>query len=299
MRKIVREPLLYFLILALGLFGLFELANDDAADFDSRVITVSEETLLNFLQYRTQAFEPELALAQLREMRPEDLQSLIDEYVEEEALYREALTLGLDENDYIIKRRLVQSIEFITTGFATAGVQVSEDEARAYYDANRERYRDPPFVTFTHVYFSSEQHGREDALVLARLKLQELNENAVPFEAAMQHGDYFPYSVNYVEREAGFIAGQFGPILAQELFALTPDATRWQGPFESSLGFHLILLAERTESRIPPFAEIANDVGYDAERSAIEEMRDAAVQGILDTYTVRHEIEVDGEARQP
>lgn len=295
MRDILREPLLHFLLLGLGLFVLFELATDGDSTEDPKTITVSEDTLLTYLQYRSRAFDPAMALARLRNMPAQDLKRLIEDFVREEALYREALSLGLDNNDYIIKRRLVQSIEFITTGFATAGAQVSDDDVRNFYDANRERYREAPFATFTHVFFSSESRSREAALALAKEKLEELNADDVAFQRATQHGEYFPYATNYVERQPPYIAGQFGAPFAKALFGLAPDESEWHGPLESPLGFHVVMMVNKSEARIPPLDAIVDSVRYDAEQDAVKALTDKTVQGIVDTYTVHKEFGFDDE----
>ena len=111
-----------------GLFLLFEVVASDDAAYDSRVIKVDRDALLTFVQYRSRAFEPRAAAARLDNMPEDELDRLIADYVREEALHREAKALGMDQNDYIIKRRMIQSIEFITDGFVTAAVDVSDED---------------------------------------------------------------------------------------------------------------------------------------------------------------------------
>jgi len=226
MIKILKDPLVHFLVLGLGLFVLFDLVASDDAAYDSRVINVDRDALLTFVQYRSRAFQPQAAAARLDGMSEEELEHLISDYVREEALHREAKALGVDKNDYIIKRRMIQSIEFITDGFVTAAVDVSDDDLTAHYEANREIYYINPFVTFTHVFFDGERHNRNEALALATTKLRELNRQRVPFSAAPGHGDRFPYFVNYVERDPQFVASHFGLPMAEEVFALeSSDST--------------------------------------------------------------------------
>ncbi|MGB5266423.1 MAG: hypothetical protein WBN30_07535, partial [Polyangiales bacterium] len=117
---------MHFLAAGLGLFVLFGLVNRGDQDFDPNVITVDQEALLTFIQYRIKAFNPDLAEKKLNALSDEELQRLIDDYVREEVLHREAIALGLDDDDYIIRRRLVQKLEFITEGFAEAGADVDE-----------------------------------------------------------------------------------------------------------------------------------------------------------------------------
>jgi len=291
MRKLIKEPLLHFLAIGLGLFILYEFVAEDDAAFNRKVIDVNRDTLLTFVQYRSQSFQPEIATVRFNNMSDGDLERLVADFVKEEALHREALALGMDQNDYIIKRRLVQSIEFITAGFATAGVELTDDDIAAYYETNRQNYSIEPHVTFTHVFFSSKNHGRDDALQLSTDKLAELNAGDVPFEDAPRHGDRFLYSLNYVERESGFIAGHFGPQMANAIFALEADDSNWQGPFESAYGFHLVLMPQKSEARIPGIEEVLDTVRYDAERDAVNAQKDKAIQAIVDTYEVRRDLE--------
>ena len=278
---------MHFLVLGLGLFVLFDLVAGDEAAYDSKVINVDRDTLLTFVQYRLRAFEPQAAGARLDGMSEQELERLISDYVREEALHREAKALGVDKNDYIIKRRMIQSIEFITDGFVTAAVDVSDGDIAAHYEVNREDYYINPFVTFTHVFFDGERHSRDEAFGLAKAKLAELNEQPVPFSAAPRHGDRFPYFLNYVERDPQFVASHFGVPMSEEVFRLEPSESTWHGPFESEYGVHLVLLTRKAEGRSPELAEIEAVVRDDAEREAIAALKDKAIQAIVDTYEVR------------
>lgn len=289
--RLLREPLLHFLAVGLGLFVLYDFVADDNDAYDQKVIDVNRDTLLTFIQYRSRAFEPDIATARLNDMPDADFERLVADYVREEALHREALALGMEKNDYIIKRRLIQSIEFITAGFATAGVELSDKDIAAYYEANRQDYFIEPFVTFTHVFFGREKRNPDESLALANTKLAELNANNVPFRDAPQHGDRFLYSLNYVERELGFVASHFSQQTAEAIFAIDAGETRWQGPFESPYGFHLVLLAQKAEGRSPAIEEVQDKVRYDAERDAVNAQKDKAIQAIVDTYEVRSDLE--------
>ncbi len=220
-------------------------------------------------------------------MSEEELERLISDYVREEALHREAKALGVEKNDYIIKRRMIQSIEFITDGFVTAAVDVSDNDIAAHYAANREDYYINPFVTFTHVFFDGERHSRDETLALATAKLAELNRQQVPFSHAPRHGDRFPYFVNYVERDPQFVVSHFGSSMAEAVFALDPAEETWHGPFESQYGMHLVLLTRKAEGRYPELAEIEAIVRDDAERDASAALKDKAIQAIVDTYEIR------------
>jgi parvulin-like peptidyl-prolyl isomerase len=287
MKKILKDPLVHFLALGLGLFVLFDLVASDEATYDSKVINVDRDALLTFVQYRSRAFEPQAAAARLGGMSDEELERLVGDYVREEALHREAKALGVDKNDYIIKRRMIQSIEFITDGFVTAAVEVSDEDIAARYEASRDDYYISPFVTFTHVFFDGERRSRDEALALATAKLEELNRQQVPFSDAPRHGDRFPFFVNYVERDPQFVVSHFGTAMAQAVFELEPAETTWHGPFESEYGMHLVQLTRKAEGRYPELAEIEASVRDDAEREAIAALKDEAIQAIVDTYEIQ------------
>jgi hypothetical protein len=291
MTRLIKEPLLHFLAVGLGLFVLFEFIASDEAAYDSKIIDVDRDALLTFVQYRSRAFEPRVAAERLDGMSEEELERLIGDYVREEALHREALALGMDKNDYIIKRRMIQSIEFITDGFVTAAVEISDEEVETYFEANRDDYYINPFVTFTHVFFDRERRGRDEAYALAAAKLAELNAQQVLFSNAPRHGDRFPFFVNYVERGPEFVASHFGMPMAESVFALPPSDTIWHGPFESEYGLHLVMLTRNVAGRYPELAEVEASVRDDAEREAIAAQKDKAIQAIVDTYEVRRSFE--------
>ena len=161
MKKLLREPLVHFLAIGVGLFVLFDLVAPEDDNLDSKTIVVDRDALLRFVQFRSKAFNPEVASARLDSLSDEELSLLIDDYVREEALHREALALGMDQNDYVIKQRLIQSLQFITNCFVSAAVDVSDEEILDYYEATREDYYVDPYATFTHVYFSNDRHGRD------------------------------------------------------------------------------------------------------------------------------------------
>ena len=287
MTRLLRDPLVHFLSIGLGLFVLFDLVASDEATYDSKVINVDREVLMTYMQYRGRAFEPKAAVARLDNMPEDELEQLINDYVREEALHREARALGMGKNDYIIKRRMIRSIEFITDGFITAAIEVTDDDVAEYYEANRGDYYISPFVTFTHVFIDGERRSRDDAYALANAKLEELNEDQVQFSDAPRHGDRFPFFVNYVERDPLFVARYFGLAMAQAVFELEPNVSAWHGPYESEYGLHLVMLTKKVEGRYPELAEIEPVVRGDAEREAIAEQKGKAIQAIVDTYEVR------------
>ena len=294
MKRLLKDPLGHFLLLGLGLFVLFAWVSKNEPPIDDSVIEVDREALLAYIQYHAQAFSPEAAAQHFDALSAEELERLVDAFVREEALYREALALGMDKTDHVIKHRLVQSIEFITDDLALRLTEVTDADLEAYYQANRDRYAIEPTVTFTHVFFNAERHGAEQALALAEEKLAELNRDRVPFAEAPGHGDRFLYFVNYVGRTTDLVASHFGGDMAKTVFELDPEQADWTGPFESRYGQHLVLLTAKTEYRLPELDEVRSRIQADAEREAAESRRDAAFARLIDTYDIRRRLDRDG-----
>ena len=289
----LKEPLLHFLVAGVALFMLFEAVSPDGAGLGEGVIVVDREALLTHIQYRSKAFEPRVAAERLTALSGEELQRLIDEYVREEALHREALALGMDGNDYLIKRRLIQKVEFLAQGFADANIQLSEADLQAYLEENRDDYYVAPAVTFTHVFFNAEKRGAEVARAAAAGKLGELNAAAVPFADAPRHGDRFLYHVNYVERTPDFVASHFGPKMAREVLAAPAGDGVWRGPYDSPYGTHLVLVTKSEGGRHPELEEIRTRVADDARRAKARERLEAAIGDIVAGYEVRLDYEPD------
>ena len=289
MKTLLKEPLVHFLAAGLALFALFGIVNRDAPENDPNVIVVDHEALLNFVQYRIKAFNPDLAEKKLSGLSEEELERLIDDYVREEVLHREALALGLDEDDYVIRRRLVQKLEFITEGFAESSVEEDPAAVRRYFEANEADYYVEPYVTFTHVFFDSEDRPREEARARAEKNLVELNRESTRFSDAPKHGDRFLYHVNYVERTPDYVASHFGIEMAKAIFELEPNDLLWRGPYDSPYGVHLVLLITNEPGRKPDLGEIEGRVVEDWRRSLVRERTENAIADIVGGYDVRVE----------
>lgn len=261
----------------------------DAIDSDPQTIVVDRDKLLTFVQYRSRAFDAARFNALLNSLPKEELQRLIQDYVREEALYREAKALQLDKNDYVARLRLIQQLEFITRGFADSQVQLTPQATERYYEAHQSEYRVAPKVTFTHVFFSSERRAAAQARALARATLHQLNQNRVRFEQAAVHGERFLYQLNYVNRESEEIASHFGAQMQSQLFALQPSDRTWRGPFQSPYGFHLVLLTRSEAGYLPPLEEVRGKVEQDIRQGAQEARFEQAMQSVVKGYKVQLE----------
>ena len=294
-RTILREPISYFLILGLVLYLSYGWLNPDYTT-NSRVISVDRDSLMRFIQFRTQSFTDN-AGEKLDSLSSDALADIIRQYIQEEALYRQAMAYGMAKDDYVIKRRMVQKMEFLAEGTRPAVTSLTTSELEAYYEEHREGYKLPAAVTFTHVFFSAERHG--DAVdKLAKETLGILSENRVRFDQAPNYGDRFPYQLNYVERTQEEVASHFGEEMAQAVFRLQPEKARWQGPIRSEFGVHLVLLTRAEAARIPSLNEVSDQLASELQRSREVERKQNTIDKLIDDFEIRLSPEFEGVTKR-
>jgi hypothetical protein len=288
-KRVARDPLLHFLVAGGLLFGLYRVLHGPEATqttTQSRVIVADKPALLKFMQYESVAFQPEYFRSQLAAMSAQEQHDLAQKYVREEALFREASAIGLEDGDYVIRRRMVQKMLYLLDDAATESFIPTETALRNYFHAHEERYRDEPTVTFTQVFVDNEvKHPQETAATAARLQ-REMNSRRVGFDEAPQYGDRFPYLQNYIKRTSGFIESQFGAAFASKVAELRPS-TQWQGPIRSNFGYHLVLLTQREPAHLPAFEQVKDQVRDDLLRDVVAAYREKAVADLVAQYTVQ------------
>ena len=283
----LREPLIHFLVAGVLVFGVYDWLNPSAGNAaDASTIVVDRERLLTYMQYRSNAFEADLFNEQLDALDAGQRQRLVDDYVREEALYREALALGLDRGDYIMRQRMVQKLEFLIDGFAQNAVEPTAAQLADFYTENRADYVDPSVYTFSHVFFDREARGADAARSAAEALLPQLNEMHAGFNDATRYGDRPLYLRNYVERTRDYVVGHLGEGLVAALDDAVPSERDWIGPFESPYGWHLVMLTERKGARLPPLAEIEPRVRDDYARVALDRARANAIEQLVAGYAV-------------
>jgi hypothetical protein len=283
LKRLLAEPLVHFLIAGAALFVLFNLVGESDA---TRKIVVDSDRLLDFLQLGSNPLEASPSGLRLEDLSKDQLERLIGNYIREEALYREARALGLDENDAVFRRQLIRRLESVNRMVVSSGIRVSEADLEAFLAEHEDRYRLPPTVTFTHVYFGIDNHGTADAGRLAAETLKRLNRDRTPFHEAPSKGDRFLYHPNYVNKSAEEIASHFGDEFQQKIFSREPDGTEWFGPLRSTYGFHLVLLTARSAGGMPPLGDIRRRVEADAYQARLQAEVDLITGDIVDSYDI-------------
>lgn len=245
-KKILREPLLHFLLLGAAIFAGYGLLSKGSRDEPGKIV-ISEGQIA--------AMADGFARTWRRPPTQKEIDGLIYDRVEEEVYCREAMALGLDKDDTIIRRRLRQKMDFITDDVA-ALAEPSDDELSAFLKTHPDAFRVQRQFTFSQVYLNPERHrenlGRDTVELLARLR--RAGENADLSEL----GDSFLLEHKFESLAASEVVKQFGDKFAARLNELSPG--QWEGPIESGYGVHLIRVSKRTEGRVPELAEVRDAV---------------------------------------
>ncbi len=268
MRRWLKEPLLHFLLLGAGLFLVYRLM--------PRTVGSGEPGEIIVTQGQIEHLAAGFAKTWQRPPTAEELAGLVRDRVREEVYCREAIAMGLDKDDTVIRRRLRQKMEFVSDDIA-AQAEPSEAELNAYLQTHTNTFRVPPRFTFRQVYLNPK--ARRDATQL----LAQLNQADSPTDTSTL-GDALMLDHQFANVSADEVAGQFGEKFAAKLSGLSPG--QWQGPIESGYGVHLVLVRERTEGRLPALAEVRDAVTREWASARRLEANQKFYQELLKRYTV-------------
>jgi len=264
--------LVHFLVLGALIFVAYGLVSDRAGN-GPRQIVVTPGTIENLTATFSRTWQ--------RPPTEQELDGLIQDHVREEVLYREAMALGLDRDDTVIRRRLRQKMEFISDD-VTVREQPGDDELRAYLAENADSFRVEPRSTFRHVHLDPDRRGDALAGDVERL-LAELNRLGDTDDVAAL-GDSLLLDTEFEAISEREVAGIFGETFAAQLPTL--PLGRWVGPVASGYGVHLVLVEERTAGRVPALEEVRDAVLREWSRARRVEANEEFYQGLLRRYTV-------------
>lgn len=277
MKGLIREPFLHFLLLGAALFSLNAWREAKRPQRDNAAnIEVTEAVIERLRAGYERQFN----------QRPdeEELRGLVLAHIREEVLCREALALGLDRDDTIVRRRLAQKMEFLTDDLV--GAREPDDVAlQRFFAENAARYDRPPRVSFRHVYFSQEKRGPNVGSA-AHEALAALRKGA----SDETLGDPFLHGFEFAERETEELAALFGSEFAAQLAAGREG--EWSGPVTSSYGLHLVRVADRSEPR----PVTLDDVRTAVLRDFSDERRRTANREVFEQLKQRYQIKVDDSA---
>jgi hypothetical protein len=277
--KLLRDPLIHFIVLgAVGFFISTAASSHFAAEAERRVEITDADIELLAATFQRQWQRPPTAV---------ELDNLIESRVREEVLYREALAVGLDRDDLVVRRRMVQKMEMLSQDLATLA-DPTDQELQAFFAEHRETYRVPPILTFSHVFFNVDRRG-DQAEADAEGLLADITSRGLSVRQAVERGDRFMLGYDYELDPRPEVERNFGTRFTDSVFSLEPG---WHGPIASGYGLHLVYIAERIDGRIPELDEVRPRLVADFNRDRSQRARDALFEGLLERY----EVSIDEEA---
>ena len=276
LKSLMKEPLTAFFFLGALIFGLHAILGQDAqqAPEDSSTVDITSDDI----EWLRSNWNKRMR----REPTAVELQRMVEGLIREEILCREAASMGLDQNDSVLRRRLAQKMEFLFKDLAEIAPP-TDDELARYLADNSERYLIPAKVTFSHVYFNPDSRGRQ-ILEDVQDALEKLRKDGEVPAYVSSLGDPFLSQSHYRDMSSKDVGWTFGSVFAEELLCLEPG--NWQGPLRSGYGLHLVFVHERTEPQAPSLAEVREKVETDFLADRREKMNQQAYAKIRSQYKI-------------
>ena len=272
--RLVREPLVHVVLLGVVLFGVHRVVATPKASQEVVVPADALAGLRDDFRRRTG-----------RMPSATDEQALVDAYADDEIRVREAMALGLDRGDLVVRRRLIQKMDLLLENTEQVPPP-TEAELQAYLAAHAARYASPPRVSFTHVFVSTQRAGDRAGSEAEALRTQ-LESGADPATL----GDPFLRGREFRLHAQGELAGIFGAPFAGEAMAL-PEGT-WSTPLRSTFGLHLVRVTEKRAGTAPDLAAVREQV----EREWRAERRATLDREVRARMRARYVVRVEGPAR--
>lgn len=262
---LLREPLVHFLVLGALVFVAMA---GRAPDLGERRIIVDEPVVAGLVNHHVRAFR--------RPPTAEELDGLIRDHVRGEVYYREALRLGLDADDEVVKKRLRNKMLAIAGAEAEAA-QPSDAKLQALLDADPARYAAPPRYRLEQIYLGPDAPALRAA---AAAEIGRIPKRARPGIMTQP----LPLPGRFDDASQTDLAEQLGDDFATALARL-PVGT-WMGPLVSGFGLHLVRIDQRVQPPPPRLADVRQRLENDWRSSAIRKAQDAHLQQLLDSYDV-------------
>jgi hypothetical protein len=268
--RLLREPLLHFLLLGGLLFAIFGHGGAGGGAAGTQIVVTAADIARLSEQFARTWHRPPAA---------DELQAQIDDYIREEVLYRTALTLGLDRDDTIIRRRLRQKMDFLSEG---AIAEPQEADLLAYFHAHEDKFRAEPAISFRQILISGNRGAAAEGD--ARQLLTKL---VAAGPGAVEGGDPSLLAEGFDAAPLSRIADLFGEAFARALAGVRPG--EWAGPLPSAYGYHLVRVAAVEPARLPPFEQVRAAV----EREWLAEHRAAALDAQYRKLLAQYQVRID------
>lgn len=261
-----QQPLFHFLLIGVAIFVLFDAINDEPAPRSTKQVVVTAE-MAKQLAAKFQS-------VRRRPPTSRELTGLIDNFIKEEVLVREAVALSLEKNDAVIRNRLRQKMEFLIASAAAAS-EPSDDELRAYFDAHATRYASSAKIAFEQIFLGEAPTTAQVAKVREALKTNIA-------QAALGARTLLPSAMPLSPQSA--VNAMFGTGFFKKVSGL--QLREWGGPIRSGFGLHLLRINEHLKAEVPAFKTLRKAVLRDWKRIKAEELAKQQYARILDRYSV-------------
>jgi peptidyl-prolyl cis-trans isomerase C len=282
--NLLREPLVHFVFIGAAIYLLYGAFAEPVMDETDKTIVVSAGEI-EWMQSSWQK----------RWNRPptdKEMDGLVQQYIRETVLYREALTMGLNQHDQVIRRRLAQKLEFLAKDLV-ALTPPTDEELQAYFVEHQDRYQEPARYTFTQVFVDPDKRGDATLADAEKIKATLIAQGDA-IDAAGALGDDFMLQNYYPEKDPIEIQKNFGSGFTESLVDLSPG--QWHGPVLSGYGVHLVYVSNVSEPPAPVFAEVRERVTQDWRTDRGEELNEKFYANLRDQYTIVIETPEEGNA---
>ena len=280
MGRWLKEPLLHFLVLGALIFLVYQGVAGPGPSREQIVISKGQQE--NLLNTFTRTWQ--------RAPTPDEFQGLLRDYIRQEIAYRESTSMGLDQDDIVIRRRLRQKLELLTEDIASLAAPTDAD-LQQYLENHADDFLIEPRLSLRQIYFSRDRRG-DEAERDARDLLQRIETVAVETDP-QSLGDPLPLPAEMAGLRESEVSRYFGDVFTDGLAGLEPG--QWGGPVESGFGLHLVIIDERVPARAPELEEVREAV----QREWSSQRRQEAVDGLYDRLAENYTIEIESLLDSP
>ena len=272
--RLFKEPLFQFLIIGGVIYGAYALFAAPEEDYRENVILVDSNRINGMIS--------EWEARWNRPPTRQEIDGLIQAYIKEDVLYRQAVAMGLNEDDPITRRRMAQKLEFLTSDLARLQ-EPTEGELEQFFEENKDAYRDPDRISFTQLYFDPDARG-DATLVDAERVLKQVREAGEPSEDMAKLSDRFMLQNYFGEASELDVRRQMGSGFAEAVMQLEPG--QWHGPVLSGFGVHLVYVYSLEKAPPAEFETVQARVLEDWQFKKREEFNAEFLQSLKERYEI-------------
>jgi hypothetical protein len=271
LKQLAREPLVHFVVLGGLLFTAWSwITPYEKAEFGDEVIVVDQAGLDHLMTLWRAQWK--------RDPAPEDTAAIIDRHLRQEVFYREALRMGLDHDDEIVRTRLAQKMEAVASDLSSLMQPPTDDQLRAFHAERPDLFTLPQSFAFRQVlYLPSEVTDDKLGATLAALR----SGGAVPPDRQSKLSVQLDWPLTPAAKVENKLGGDFANTLSELPVGI------WSGPVRSGLGLHLVKVTESQPARLAPFEEIRDFVARQYEYYSVLDAQEQVFRELLDKYDIR------------